>query len=1119
MLIKVDWNSKKSLKEAVAPKLNDNFWKWFGKSVCRDKNGNPIVFYHGTPNADLPELRGGTYFTQNKDYADGYQDQFASMLTRKKEARKPGTYAVYLKIENPFDTRKKKCRDEFYKYYYQQYGGTDLQESGLPDWTDGRDLLEFLMEDHPELGYDGLLLDEGGNYDIHGGLVYRGISYLPLSSNQIKSVDNNGNWSTTSNNIYESITPKLNDNFWNWFNGSKIVDKKGNPLVCYHETNVDFDTFDISKQSHAANLGYGFYFSSEPFWSKLNVDTKYKKECYLKIKNPFNATKRYTIEEVKFLFDDEVYNDIIKNSDIKGKYTLYNLFSDTVCYLAFESEKYSKTDDKEWYKMFYNNFQKAGYDGIKRYNSDYGMYEYVVFNPNQIKSIHNKGNWSSASNNINEWWSGGVNWQNDRKGLGGVGATQDCHLFFFMFPDQFLNLCPKFSYGDEKFFNQYVDSRKPLGIPFLWCEVDEKNKTLKVLDHEGRHRVQAIRDYALSKGKSQPDIPVAIVYNKDKYSLPVDLTELRKEWKIVSQKGDRTYNVGQFRVQNNLDNARIGLDNLYESIELNNNFWKWFGNSKTIKDGQPMVFYHGTPNAFTTFDISKTSPYGTVGQGFYFTDSKQTAENYIGGILDRKTPNSHVKSCYLRIENPYNLSDMITDEEISSLAQFIKTNNDDFWYKKILDDASGDYDETNYPKGFMFEEGYLVDPKSFNRKMLQNAIDWLCIEGALDNHNLNRDNVWFIMTDGFNTNSSKRALQRWLKQNGYDAVIYQIEGDNKGNGNYQNNCYVVFNPNQIKSVDNKGLYGLDNDDINEVLEEGINNNYLYEAGYKGYSKSNNAVAAEDEGKYPASIAAKKLGVSIEAIKTYIPTFEWHHYSSYYNEVYVYDITPYLMLKNNEDMTDYYDDEEITKYKENYEKMKQMSRLKQNSDEKKYRANVEYIVWTGTRNHPKANIQKYENIWVKEKGEFYTFILPDKTEVRKKKGSNGTYVIPYETVKARQKAEKEQEKIYKMRYKEFKNNTSRNALKFIYNNTLESNSSGTNFYKSGRKPDSWAYQQLDKWFIKGELRLSSNNPNQLSTAGAHLEEWDGQKWIPIENFNTSDNGEEISMFYINKFLKK
>lgn len=62
------------------------------------------------------------------------------------------------------------------------------------------------------------------------------------------------------------------------------------------------------------------------------------------------------------------------------------------------------------------------------------------------------------------------------------------------------------------------------------------------------------------------------------------------------------------------------------------------------------------------------------------------------------------------------------------------------------------------------------------------------------------------------------------------------------------------------------------------------------AGYNGYSKSNNAVAAEEEGLFPATIAAKKLGVSAAAIKEILHPCEWHHTSSWFNRTNYYNIS-------------------------------------------------------------------------------------------------------------------------------------------------------------------------------------------------------------------------------------
>ena len=32
-------------------------------------------------------------------------------------------------------------------------------------------------------------------------------------------------------------------NFWNWFDGSKVIDKQGRPIVVYHGTTKEFEEF------------------------------------------------------------------------------------------------------------------------------------------------------------------------------------------------------------------------------------------------------------------------------------------------------------------------------------------------------------------------------------------------------------------------------------------------------------------------------------------------------------------------------------------------------------------------------------------------------------------------------------------------------------------------------------------------------------------------------------------------------------------------------------------------------------------------------------------------------------------------------------------------------------
>ncbi len=169
--------------------LTEGQLEYFKDSKVRNEKGELLVMYHGTPNAGFTKFKSGTYFTQHKWYADRYQSPGASSLSYKKSADSPDTYAVYLNIKKPFDTRNQTEKDIFYNEYYRQWGtGTDLMESGLPDWLDGMDLQEFIEE--MGYDYDGLILDEGGTGGYGEEVVSRGVSYVIFDAAQAKNIDN-----------------------------------------------------------------------------------------------------------------------------------------------------------------------------------------------------------------------------------------------------------------------------------------------------------------------------------------------------------------------------------------------------------------------------------------------------------------------------------------------------------------------------------------------------------------------------------------------------------------------------------------------------------------------------------------------------------------------------------------------------------------------------------------------------------------------------------------------------------------------------------------------------------------------------------------------------------------
>lgn len=244
------------------------FKAWFGDwendpenaSKVVDENGEPLVVYHGTPLGGFDTFkRQQNYFTSMKWYADRYQDESASSNYIPDKHESPATkmtYAVFLNIKKPFDTRNKKERGIFEKEFYRQWGyGAPLSEKGLPDWTDGDDLQEFFEEKGYE--YDGLILDEGGIPDNNGGVISRGISYVSFEPNQIKSAtDNNGAFSPDDANIYHQ-KDSLEKNVGESAHAIPLDDGQGKV--------VDIQFVDVDEKRALQSPHIGIRFSDEEY--------------------------------------------------------------------------------------------------------------------------------------------------------------------------------------------------------------------------------------------------------------------------------------------------------------------------------------------------------------------------------------------------------------------------------------------------------------------------------------------------------------------------------------------------------------------------------------------------------------------------------------------------------------------------------------------------------------------------------------------------------------------------------------------------------------------------------------------------------------------------------------
>lgn len=260
--------------------------------------GYTKLFYHGSKKGGgFTTFKNWQYFTENKQYAQRYA------------GGENGLYTTYVKMENTFDTRQAEARSLFNEAR-QELGLSELQENGLPDWTDGYDLSEYIEEN--DLPYDSIILDEGGDM-VNGKPVSRGLSYVIRNPEQIKSADavtydDAGNAIPLSErfnmgkkdfrysldeNYKQYVATTESQQFKQWFGNSKVVNADGTPMKVYHQTENDFTVFDPRKGGAGSldeGTPFGIFLKSSP--RDIGLKGKKQMELYVSIENPLRAANR-----------------------------------------------------------------------------------------------------------------------------------------------------------------------------------------------------------------------------------------------------------------------------------------------------------------------------------------------------------------------------------------------------------------------------------------------------------------------------------------------------------------------------------------------------------------------------------------------------------------------------------------------------------------------------------------------------------------------------------------------------------------------------------------------------------------------------------------------------------
>ena len=177
-------------------------------------------------------------------------------------------------------------------------------------------------------------------------------------------------------------------NFWNWFGDSKVVDDQGRPLVVYHGTLADVKEFKKKKIRRGNIFGKGFYFTNSNQGAELYSSGK-TLSVYLSFQKPF------VVWEQEFDFAD---GEAVVNAITEYGYTV----SDTNREEILESESPLYTAKINYGESTLNAIsnilaRENGYDSLIGMTS---IREFVAFEPNQIKSTENTGEFGIGVNNM-----------------------------------------------------------------------------------------------------------------------------------------------------------------------------------------------------------------------------------------------------------------------------------------------------------------------------------------------------------------------------------------------------------------------------------------------------------------------------------------------------------------------------------------------------------------------------------------------------------------------------------------------------------------------------------------------------------------------------------------------
>lgn len=295
------------------------------------------------------------------------------------------------------------------------------------------------------------------------------------------------------------------------------------------------------------------------------------------------------------------------------------------------------------------------------------------------------------------------------------------------------------------------------------------------------------------------------------------------------------------------------IEDVMDKTTRDENFKRWFDESKVIDlNEEPKVVYHGTTHDFGEFTMDRSNPENHHGTGFYFSDSvNDVNRNY--GTEQGADLTQRIELAAERMTDDIMEERGIDDwDEAMEIAKeeakkefFGESPNVMPVYLKLDKPAVVGGDNQEFLEVRFFDEDgeFLDEPEGEGAELLEALVNSI-ESNTYDGYKVSREIVGELQ-EQFEDSFTLKEFEEALRSNenfmhlendegmlinheiigdaysnaGYDGIIlHNAEEQFKNMGMDEDTThYVVFEPKNIKSVNNSGAFSDDGDILNSAL--------------------------------------------------------------------------------------------------------------------------------------------------------------------------------------------------------------------------------------------------------------------------------------------------------------